>query len=288
MLTGGAKRCTYEHCDSLGGSSRFYKIESRTTARGHDFGSIAGNVLCKTCYDRFRRRGTLERKKNRPLPVSARRCTYAGCDSPCRGTRFHRIEEGRTSGGQDWSPLVGSVLCKKCFDRYRARGTLERTVNRPLPASERHCTYELCESPGESRHFYQVEEGKSSGGQDWSPIVGSVLCTSCYNRYSRTGTLHRSDSRNSKRHKPFVIPLRRRQQQQPPPLQTSISAGTSISDGENETSELEHDEDTGECMECLEGLEPCHHLGLYMGCGDDDLFGAGGSIHREGEDKDEN
>jgi len=293
MPAGVTKRCTYEHCDSQGQSSRFYKIEGRMTSRGHDFSSIAGSVLCKTCYDRFRRRGTLERKKNKPLAVSARRCAYAGCDSPRKGTRFHLIEKGRTSGGQDWSSLVGYVLCKKCYDRYRARGTLERTVNLPLPMSARRCTYEYCDSPARSRHFYKIEKGKTSGGQDWSSVAGSVLCTACYNRFSRTGSLHRTDSRPSKRRTTSEIPQQQQDHDEqlkplPPPLRSSISPGASISDDEDGTSEQEHEENACDCMECLGGIVPCKRFGLYRGCGDDDPFGEGGCSQRDDDHKGEN
>jgi hypothetical protein len=84
-------------------------------------------VLCQACYTRFYRRGTLERAKfqSKPLTGSARRCTYDHCDDPTNSSKFYQIEEGKTAGGQDWSSVVGSVLCSACYNRFRKRGTLE-------------------------------------------------------------------------------------------------------------------------------------------------------------------
>ena len=92
------------------------------------------------------------------------------------------------------------MLCKACYGRFRERGTLERSDkrNKPLAASARRCTYVDCERPEESRH-YQISEGTTAGGQDWSSLAGSVLCNACYTRFYRNGTLERSD-----RNKPLM------------------------------------------------------------------------------------
>jgi hypothetical protein len=148
-------------------------------------------VLCNWCYDRFRKRGTLERSNNKPLAASARRCTYAGCERPEESRLFYQISEGCTSGGQDWSSLAGSVLCNSCYEGFRRSGTLERSNNKSLAASARRCTYAGCERPEESSKFCQISEGSTSGGQDWSSLAGSVLCHACYHRFRSGGTIER-------------------------------------------------------------------------------------------------
>ena len=109
---------------------------------------------------------------------SGRRCTYEHCERPGESRQYVPIKEGKTSGGQDWSSLVGSVLCQACYERFKSRGTLEKASKRPLAASERRCTYEHCERPGESSTFVPIKESTTTGGQDWSSLVGSVLCIS--------------------------------------------------------------------------------------------------------------
>ena len=126
--------------------------------------------------------------------LGARRCTYEHCDSQAdSNSQFFQIEEGKTTGGQDWSSLVGSVLCNACYSRFRDRGTLERAQiqNKPLTGSARRCTYEHCDSPADSSSFHQIGEGSTAGGQDWSSLVGSVLCRACYERFWNRGTLER-------------------------------------------------------------------------------------------------
>jgi hypothetical protein len=80
-------------------------------------------------------RGTLERSLNMPLAASARRCSYAGCGRPEESSKYYQIWEGKTSGGQDWSSIAGSVLCDACYSSFHRRGTLERK-QRPLPHSK--------------------------------------------------------------------------------------------------------------------------------------------------------
>ena len=183
--------CTYEHCERPTESSNFFLIEEGRTSGGQDWSSVTGNVLCRACYSRFRDRGTLERERSKPLPTSARRCTYEHCDKPDEGNKFFLIEEGKTSGGQDWSSVVGHVLCKACYDRFYKRGTLGKKVSKDEQDNDWVCAYEKCSNPTESSRFYMIEEGKSAGGQDWSSVVGYVLCDACYCRYKRRGTLQR-------------------------------------------------------------------------------------------------
>jgi hypothetical protein len=130
-----------------------------------------------------------------------KKCSYAQCDSPADGSRYLTIEAGKSAGGKDWSALVGQTLCMACYSRYRDRGTLERRKNKPLPDSTKRCTYELCDSPNEAGKFFRIEEGKTSGGKDWSSLVGSVLCQACYSRYRQRGTLARTEKKNYQRFK---------------------------------------------------------------------------------------
>jgi len=130
-----------------------------------------------------------------------KKCSYALCDSPADGSRYLTIEAGKNAGGKDWSSLVGNTLCMACYSRYRDRGTLERRKNKPLPDATKRCTYELCDSPNEAGKFFRIEEGKTSGGKDWSSLVGSILCQACYSRYRQRGTLARTDKKNYQRFK---------------------------------------------------------------------------------------
>jgi hypothetical protein len=190
-LAASARRCTYSSCERPEESSRFHLITLSSSAGGQDWSSLAGSVLCTSCYNRFRNSGTLEISINRPLAASARRCTYADCERPDESSWFRQILEGSTIGGQDWSSLTGSVLCSSCCTMFRRRGTLERSHNKRVAASARRCTYSSCKRPEESRRFYLITLSSSAGGQDWSSLAGSVLCTSCYTRFRYSGTLER-------------------------------------------------------------------------------------------------
>lgn len=195
MPADGGKRCSYSGCESPDKSNHFFEIEEGRKSGGQDWSSLVGSVLCQACYGQFCRKGSLERTQNKPLSASERRCTYEHCDDPAKGTTFLQIGKGRTSGGKDWSPVAGMVLCKACYLRFERKGKLERTVNKPLAKTSRHCTYEHCDRPGQSNNFYQIQKGRTSGGKDWSPIVGMVLCEACYCRFKDRGTLIRCESR---------------------------------------------------------------------------------------------
>jgi hypothetical protein len=192
-LGGSPRRCTYEHCERPDDSSHYHRIEQVCIAGGQDWTSLVGNILCHSCYRRYKARGTLARLKC--LDESERHCTYNLCDRPDVSTRFYRIEPGRRSGGQNWDTIIGEVLCQSCYSRFHSRGTLARTRTRWPPGCKRQCTYALCDRPDESRDFYRIEEGKTSGGQDWKSIVGYVLCDACHNRYRYSGTLERTQNK---------------------------------------------------------------------------------------------
>jgi hypothetical protein len=123
-------------------------------------------------------------------------CSYEGCKSPHESRKFIHVDGGGRAGGQDWSELAGSVLCHTCYDQFRKRGRLERTQNEPLSGSARRCTYEGCKRPQESKQFYQIDGGSKAGGQDWTQLAGSVLCTACYLQYMTRGTLERTQNKH--------------------------------------------------------------------------------------------
>lgn len=122
---------------------------------------------------------------------SGKRCSYAKCENPDGSNQFYVIDSSRTSGGQDWTPLDGQTICNACYCRYKRNGTLERAMNKPLPKDERTCSYANCRKKDDGSHFYEIVEGQTAGGQDWSKLAGSVLCNACYLRYWKWGSLER-------------------------------------------------------------------------------------------------
>lgn len=115
------------------------------------------------------------------------------CDKPDHGTKFYFVEDGKTTGGQDWSDLTGHVLCKACYNRFSKGGTLQKQlksgVQSPHNDLPRRCSDAGCKFPDRGSSFYYIEEGRRSGGRDWTSLMGSVLCQSCYSRYLSTGSI---------------------------------------------------------------------------------------------------
>jgi hypothetical protein len=144
-------------------------------------------------------------------------------------------------GGRTGAPL--RVLCQACYDRFLRRGTLERAINKPLTSSARRCTYDQCDCPDNSRRFYQIEDGSTAGGQDWSSVAGNVLCQACYDRFLRRGTLEPSEANVRKKQKTAHHPKSSMPSSSTPPP----SACTALHQEEEEVA----DPDTGECMICL-------------------------------------
>jgi hypothetical protein len=137
-LAASARRCSYEGCKSPTEGKWFYQIDENKKTGGRDWRELAGSVLCHSCYNQFKRRGTLERtvQRHEPVAASARRCTYEGCKSPTKSSRFHQIDEHTKAGGQDWRELAGSVLCYACYKQFKRSGTLERTRHRAVSVSQ--------------------------------------------------------------------------------------------------------------------------------------------------------
>jgi hypothetical protein len=186
------RRCTYVHCERPEESSQFSPIKKGSTAGGQDWSSLTGSVLCLSCYTQFYRKGRLERSQPKPLDASAKRCSYAKCGNPEKSVRFNQICERSKAGGQDWSSLAGTVLCNACWQTFKNKGTLERSKNTALEVSERRCTYTDCPGPEKGTSFMKIHAGKTSGGRDWSSIVGNVLCNACYVTFVSTGSLERT------------------------------------------------------------------------------------------------
>jgi predicted NAD-dependent protein-ADP-ribosyltransferase YbiA (DUF1768 family) len=275
-LDASARRCTYKHCHSPTHGSNFYKIEEGKSAGRQDWSSVVGEVLCRACYCRFKDRGTLERSRNKPLDASARRCTHKHCDSPTESSNFYKIEQGKSARGQDWSSVVGEVLCKACYERFSYKGSLERSHNKPLDASARRCTYKHCGSPTHGSKFLQIEEGKCTGGQDWSSVVGEVLCQACYKRFWKRGTLAKDIAHVRKKYKTPAHKSSAPSKQAQPHAPSSKHKEEEQDEDESED-EDEEAPDTGECMVCLDDsrsmcIVPCGHFGLCPSCGDEGLF----------------
>ena len=103
---------------------RYIQIDERTCAAGRDWTSLIGSTLCNACYVRFKERGTLERKRNTPLPHGSKSCSYEACMRPKHSRRFVQVDAKTTAGGRDWGALVGKVLCDACYTRFKDTGSL--------------------------------------------------------------------------------------------------------------------------------------------------------------------
>lgn len=192
VTDGGVKRCSYGGCSNPDESRHFYQIDGGSKSGGQDWSNLAGRILCHLCYTQFRKKGRLERTLNKPLGPSFRRCTYSECRKPEVSRHFHQVRCDSEAGNQDWSSVDGKVLCDTCYKYYFERGTLDRTMNRPLLASSKRCSYGGCESPLTGRKYHEIDERSCAGGQDWSSLKGQVLCMNCYHFYSRNGSLERT------------------------------------------------------------------------------------------------
>ena len=90
--------------------------------------------------------------------------------------------------------------------RYKSRGTLERSLGKPLSAEQKRCTYEHCARPDQSCQFLQIDGNKKTGGQDWSSLAGAVLCNSCYSCFKSRGTLERRSQSTNEGMSSFLKP----------------------------------------------------------------------------------
>lgn len=126
------------------------------------------------------------------------RCWYTRCQNPCKSQQFYYIEKNRTSGEKDWSELYGKTLCDACYRFFKGNSTLERKAvhNLPLASHEKRCTYVGCKRPDKSPYFLKINRNQA-GGRDWSSVVGHVLCSTCYTRFKRTGSLEGKRKRSN-------------------------------------------------------------------------------------------
>jgi hypothetical protein len=118
-----------------------------------------------------------------------------GCRTPTTApSEAHTIAKDCTAGGKDWSALTGMVLCKKCFKQFEEHGNLgQQAANAPAAQQQQQqqkkgkeekrnapadkcCTFASCKNPTQSRSFYKVTEKTSAGNQDWTPLIGKILC----------------------------------------------------------------------------------------------------------------
>jgi hypothetical protein len=60
-LSGDDRRCSYSGCKRPNKSTRFNQVVEGSNAGGQDWSALSGKVLCDACYQRFLKRGTLER-----------------------------------------------------------------------------------------------------------------------------------------------------------------------------------------------------------------------------------
>jgi hypothetical protein len=135
----------------------------------------------------------------RPIRVRLREeekhCSFAQCPTQMRthhlGTtaqsQFHRIEAGRMAGGQDWAPLAGQVLCGPCLGYFSKYGCLVRgfkgaVVRRRKSKTQYECDYKHCPLSSLGSYYLVVQEGRTAGGKDWTPVVGMRLCGCCLKR----------------------------------------------------------------------------------------------------------
>jgi len=190
------RHCTYEKCKRPTQSSQFIQIDGASKAGGKDWKPLHGKVICNACYIQYFKRGTLTRTQNqgKALPEASRHCSYDGCKKPHESSRFYEIDGESTAGGQDWKPVGGRILCQACYDRYRAKGSLDKGPGNSAPTVKR-CSYEGCKRPTESRQFIQIDPDSQAGTQNWKQLAGKVLCHTCYYHYLRSGSLERSKAR---------------------------------------------------------------------------------------------
>ena len=185
-------RCSYLGCDTkLDEGFQVFAIPEGLKAGGRDWSFYAGSTLCSVCFRRFRETGSLD--KSACDKRGQHKCDGPGCPKPFDSQRFRYIKDGTVAGGQDWSSLTGMTLCHGCYTKFIRTGKLEkeRYGRNDKRRGVRRCSYELCDRPDESFQFLEIKEGKTTGGQDWSSLVGKILCNTCYCRFKNKGTLKR-------------------------------------------------------------------------------------------------
>ena len=134
------KRCMYNKCEQpegkrSDGASMFFTVEEGIFMGNRDWSGLMGKILCKECYTRFQRTGSLEKimptgpggasgqQNHGTGPVS--RCSFGGCANPyVEGSMLTYIQKGRKAGGLDWSPMEGHSLCTDCYRMFLQDGMM--------------------------------------------------------------------------------------------------------------------------------------------------------------------
>lgn len=102
-----------------------------------------GKTLCKPCYCRFSRSGTLDRARlpKGSIPITER-CFNLDCNKLLLNeSRPHYIHPNTTAGGQDWSPFFEQSLCNSCYMSFLHKGSL---LPRPLRSNQGACLLCVC------------------------------------------------------------------------------------------------------------------------------------------------
>ena len=188
MSVSEKRRCGYEHCCNPDESHRFYQIKAEAKAGGQDWSSLAGQVLCHRCYNRFRTTGSLEGGKGplgKPLSAEQRRCGYEHCCNPDESCRFHQIKADAKAGGQNWSSIAGQVLCHACYDRFRRSGSLDQK-SRPSKRQKTSKTLSCSASPPAPHlNTTHCSSSSSSSSDEQDEPVDTGECLICFDE-SRT------------------------------------------------------------------------------------------------------
>jgi hypothetical protein len=96
-----------------------------------------------------------------------------GCDRPDHGTKFYYINEGKETGGRDWSAIVGQVLCKACYNRFSKGGTIQKRIQTaPKSAPE-------SKVPPDSQRCENLDCANNG-----SLRLGKTLCQACLTKYA--------------------------------------------------------------------------------------------------------
>jgi hypothetical protein len=109
-LSAEQRRCTNSQCEKPDESSRFLKINGGSKAGGQDWTSLQGEVLCNSCYTRYKNRGTLDRARQAHI-------------EPAAAVAKKRPNEGL-------KPEANKV-------QKKAKGAFDTSPDAPVPAPER-------------------------------------------------------------------------------------------------------------------------------------------------------
>jgi hypothetical protein len=112
-------RCSYLECQAKLDGNEFFGD------RGRDWRQLQGQTLCKACYTRFGRNGTLEYQKRGVEIKSGDQCANPNCNKRLTTeSKPRHIRSTTTAGGQDWSALIDKTLCNACYCSFMFHGTL--------------------------------------------------------------------------------------------------------------------------------------------------------------------